>query len=338
MRELVDRLEQKRLLSENEFLKLLENKETEYLFSRACAVRERYYGKAVYLRGLIEFTNYCKNNCYYCGIRRDNKNAVRYRLERAQILDVCRSGYEIGFRTFVLQGGEDPYFTDDKICEILADIKSEISDCAITLSIGEKKYQSYQKFRTSGADRYLLRYETASPAHYAKLHPQEMSFDRRISCLYKLNQAGLQVGTGFMVGSPFQDLTSIVNDLKKLNDFKPQMVGIGPFIPHKDTPFASFASGSPELTLVLIAVIRLMFPAALLPSTTALGTLGSEYRVKGLLAGANVLMPNLTPPCNRENYKIYDNKAYEPLEELAKQVESAGYYIDINNIGDSKIV
>ena len=280
----------------------------EKLEAEAVAIRERWYGNKVYTRGLIEYTNYCKNNCYYCGIRAGNTNVKRYRLTQEEIMDCCANGYELGFRTFVLQGGEDPYFTDEKMVEIIRGIRELYPDCAITLSIGEKSYESYRKFKEAGADRYLLRHETANEAHYGTLHPENMSLKNRKQCLYDLKKLGYQVGAGFMVGSPGQKLEYLAEDLIFLKELQPDMVGIGPFIPHHDTQYAEEPAGSVELTLALLSVIRIILPKVLLPATTALGTLDPLGREKGMKAGANVVMPNLSPVRNRKQYELYDNK------------------------------
>lgn len=303
----------------------------EYLAGKARAVREKYYGKAVYMRGLIEFTNICKNNCYYCGIRRDNANAERYRLSEEQILSCCDMGYELGFRTFVMQGGEDPYYTEDLIVSIVSAIKERHPDCAVTLSIGEWDREAYQKFFDAGADRYLLRHETADREHYEMLHPAEMSFDHRMQCLKDLKEIGYQVGCGMMVGSPYQTVEHLVKDLRFLKEFKPEMVGIGPFIPHHDTQFADREAGTVDMTVRLLAIIRLLLPDVLLPATTALGTIDPRGREKGILAGANVVMPNLSPSDVREKYLLYDNKictgdeAAECIRCMAMRISSVGY-------------
>ncbi|MBE6027226.1 MAG: [FeFe] hydrogenase H-cluster radical SAM maturase HydE [Clostridiales bacterium] len=303
----------------------------EYLAGKARAVREKHYGKEVYLRGLIEFTNYCKNNCYYCGIRRGNANAERYRLSEDQILSCCDMGYELGFRTFVLQGGEDPYYTDELVVSIVSGIKERHPDCAVTLSIGEREKESYQKFFDAGADRYLLRHETADKEHYGMLHPDELSFDHRMQCLRDLKEIGYQVGTGMMVGSPYQTTEHLVKDLRFLKDFGPEMVGIGPFIPHHDTQFADCKAGTVDMTLRLLSMIRLMLPDVLLPATTALGTIDPRGREKGILAGANVVMPNLSPSDVRGKYLLYDNKictgdeAAECIRCMAMRISSVGY-------------
>ena len=312
----------------------------EVLKSEAVKLRKKYYGDKVFTRGLIEFTNYCKNNCYYCGIRKGNHNAQRYRLTKEEILECCKQGYELGFRTFVLQGGEDPYYTDEKMADIIRSIRESYTDCAITLSIGEKSYESYRLFREAGADRYLLRHETANEEHYRKLHPPQMSLANRMKCLYELKELGYQVGAGFMVGSPGQTLDCIARDLVFLQELKPQMVGIGPFIPHHDTEFANEPAGSVDLTLFLLSVIRIMLPKVLLPATTALGTMDPRGREKGLSVGANVVMPNLSPVMNRKKYDLYDNKictgeeAAECRGCLGRRVESVGYRL-VNERGDA---
>ena len=283
--------------------------DVEFLYAQAREVADEVYGKRVFKRGLIEFTNYCKNDCYYCGIGRSNACAERYRLDKDTILACCEKGYALGYRTFVLQGGEDGYFTDERVCEIVSEIRQNYLDCAITLSIGEKSKESYQKYFDAGADRYLLRHETANEAHYAKLHPKELSLRNRKQCLYDLKDIGYQVGCGFMVGSPYQTIEALYEDLQFIKELEPHMVGIGPFIPQKETPFASEKAGTLEQTLRLLAIIRLIHPSVLLPATTALGTIHENGRELGILAGANVVMPNLSPTDVRKKYKLYDNKA-----------------------------
>ena len=322
----------------------------EALFAEADRIRREVYGDAVYLRGLIEFTNYCRNNCYYCGIRKGNLNLSRYRLDKETILDCCREGYALGYRTFVLQGGEDPYFDDERLCDIVAAIHSEFPDCAITLSVGERLRESYQRLHDAGARRYLLRHEAASEDLYKTLHPAEMSLENRKRCLYDLKDIGYQVGAGLMVGAPGQTLDHLLEDLHFLQEFQPDMIGIGPYLRHADTPFgrstAACAQGlykeeKLQLTLRLLAVLRIMFPYALIPSTTALGTIDPNGHELGLKAGANVVMPNLSPAEVRGQYSIYDNKAYSREESaqgkalLEKQVTSAGYRI-VTDIGDVK--
>ncbi len=309
------------------------------LFAAADAVRREHYGDVVFLRGLIEFTNHCRNNCYYCGIRRDNLKVPRYRLTRDEILACAEEGHTLGYRTFVLQGGEDPYYTDERIVELVSALHTRFPDCAITLSIGEKPRASYQAFFDAGARRYLLRHETASEAHYAKLHPAELSLAHRKECLFTLKEIGYQVGAGFMVGSPYQTTHELVADLRFLQELQPDMIGIGPFIHHADTPFRDFPNGTLELTLRLLAILRLMFPYVLLPSTTALGTIHPQGRELGLKAGANVVMPNLSPVAVRAKYKLYDNKICLGEESaqcrgcLERRVASAGYRI-VTDRGD----
>lgn len=313
----------------------------EEIRTEADKVRRDNYGIDVFLRGLIEFTNYCKNDCYYCGIRCSNKNANRYRLKKDEILSACKEGYSLGYRTFVLQGGEDLYYTDDKICDIVSSIRKEYEDCAITLSIGERSYDSYKAYYEAGANRFLLRHETADIKHYSRLHPDSMSLDNRKECLYNLKEIGYQVGSGFMVGSPYQTVDNIVSDLRFLQELEPDMIGIGPYITHCDTPFRDFENGSVSLTLRLISILRLMFPYALIPSTTALGTISPTGREDGLKAGANVVMPNLTPVKYRKQYELYENKictgeeAAECRGCLERRVEAAGYKV-VTSRGDVK--
>ena len=330
-----EKLIQNHELSKKEYIELLKGwenpKVSRKLTEEAVRLRKQYYGDKVYTRGLIEFTNYCKNDCYYCGIRRGNRHAQRYRLSREEILDCCENGYALGFRTFVLQGGEDPYYTDDRMADIVRSIRRDYPDCAITLSIGEKSYESYKLFKEAGADRYLLRHETASEELYRRLHPEEMLFSHRRQCLYALKTLGYQVGAGFMVGSPGQKMDHLAEDLVFLKELQPQMVGIGPFIPHHETRFANETAGSVGLTLFLLSVIRILLPKVLLPATTALGTMDPLGREKGLAAGANVVMPNLSPVKNRKQYDLYDNKictgeeAAECRDCLEQRVLSTGY-------------
>lgn len=341
MNNLVDKLFETGDLSDDELKILIESDEFNEPLAEAADIRRREnYGDKVYIRGLIEFTNYCRNNCYYCGIRRDNKKAERYRLTKDEILLCCDEGYRLGFRTFVMQGGEDPYYTDEMICDIVSKIKSRYPDCAVTLSIGEKPRESYQAFFDAGADRYLLRHETADPEHYGKLHPESMSLENRKECLFDLKEIGYQVGSGFMVGSPYQTTENLISDLRFLQKLQPDMIGIGPYITHADTPFAEFKSGNVMLTLRLVSILRLMFPYALIPSTTALGTIHPQGRELGLKAGANVVMPNLSPVSVRKLYSLYENKICTGEEAaqcrgcLERRVESAGYKIvtDIGNV------
>lgn len=339
---LIDKLAQERDLPDQELLELITTTDSaanELLAARADKMRQQYYGKKVYIRGLIEFTNYCKNNCYYCGIRAGNGQAQRYRLTKEQILDCCAEGYRLGFRTFVLQGGEDPYYTDERICDIVAAIRAQHPDCAITLSIGEKERASYQAYFDAGANRYLLRHETATPEHYAQLHPASMSLANRKRCLFDLKEIGYQVGSGFMVGSPYQTPANLLADLRFLQELEPDMIGIGPYITHEQTPFADKKSGTAEQTLRLLSILRLMFPYALLPATTALGTIHPNGRELGLKAGGNVVMPNLSPVKVRKLYELYENKICTGEEAaqcrgcLEARVRIAGYEI-VTDRGD----
>jgi len=341
MRELIDKLKLNKTLSDDELRLLIEAAVDDYLFESAAMVRKEIYSNYVYIRGLIEISNYCKNDCYYCGIRRSNANADRFRLSKEQIVECCKNGYELGFRTFVLQGGEDGYFTDEVVCDIVKTIKGNHPDCAVTLSLGEKPYSSYKAFYDAGADRYLLRHETACKDHYSKLHPSSMSLDNRKECLFNLKKIGFQTGSGFMVGSPYQTTENIIKDLRFLQELQPAMIGIGPYITHKDTPFNNMQSGSLELTLKLISILRLMFPTALIPATTALGTMKCDGRERGIMAGANVVMPNLSPLNTRKLYEIYDNKlcsdeeAAESLDKLKESIKSIGYKVVVDR-GDYK--
>ena len=339
---LAERLYNNKDLTDAELERLIDDSSADdLLFGYADKVRQDNYGKDVYLRGLIEFTNYCRNDCLYCGIQRSNRGLKRYRLTEDQIMECCETGYLLGYRTFVLQGGEDGYFTDDRVCDIISRIHGKYPDCAITLSIGEKSRESYERYFKAGARRYLLRHETADEEHYSKLHPAEMSLENRKRCLYDLKDTGFQVGTGFMVGSPFQTTKNIVSDLRFMQKLDPDMIGIGPFIKHKDTPFAEYESGSLELTLRLIAILRLMFPHALIPATTALGSIDPTGREKGLKAGANVIMPNLSPTEVRELYLLYENKICTNENAalckgcLERRISSAGYIISYST-GDVK--
>lgn len=340
--EIIEKIENNLITSKQELAFLLEtitDSEVEILRKKAQKRSLERFSNKIYIRGLIELSSFCKNDCIYCGIRRSNKNAVRYRLSKEQILSCCKTGYSLGFRTFVFQGGEDGYFTDDVMCGIVSEIKSLYPDCAVTLSLGERSDESYKRLFDAGADRYLLRHETANEEHYKKLHPPEMSLANRKRCLYTLKEIGYQTGAGFMVGSPYQTYETLAEDLLFLKELKPHMCGIGPFIPHKDTPFANEKSGSVRLTLVLLSVIRLMLPSVLLPATTALGTADGKGREKGILHGANVVMPNLSPTEHRADYSLYDNKictgdeAAECIKCLSKRMRSVGYQI-VTDKGD----
>ena len=341
---LIDKLEDQHSLSLEEYVILVQGRTSEameYISEKARRVRKEIYGTSVYVRGLIEFTNLCRNNCLYCGIRRSNHHCDRYRLTKDEILECCAAGYELGFRTFVLQGGEDAYWSDEILCGLIRQIKEQYPDCALTISIGERSRESYRKLYDAGADRYLLRHETADKAHYEKLHPAEMSFDNRMKCLMELKEIGYQVGCGFMVGSPWQTPETLAEDLKFIEKFSPDMCGIGPFIPHKDTPLGGYNAGTLEETLWLLSIIRLMLPHVLLPATTALGTIHPKGREMGILAGANVVMPNLSPVSVRKKYELYDNKictgdeAAECRACLARRMQSVGYEL-VTDRGDVK--
>lgn len=314
----------------------------ERLFAAARATCESFYGDRVFARGLIELSSYCKNDCFYCGLRRSNSLAERYRLSEEEILSRCEIGHRLGFRTFVLQGGEDGFFNDGRVCSVVGKIKKRFPDSAVTLSLGERPFDSFKAFFDAGADRYLLRHETIDPKHYARLHPPEMSYAARMDCLVALKSIGFQVGCGFMVGTPFQTVENLADELLFLVRFKPHMVGIGPFLPHKDTPFGKMRAGSPQTTLKMLALTRLLCPRVLLPATTALGTAAADGREKGILASANVVMPNLSPAFAREKYSLYDNKlntgaeSSEGLCELAGRLEGIGRVLSFER-GDSLV-
>jgi biotin synthase len=343
-KELIDALFEQRTLAKESFVDLLkcsDREEKEYLFTLARKQTQQYYGRDIYIRGLIEFSNYCRNDCFYCGIRKSNRNVVRYRLSDEEILGCCAAGYDLGYRTFVLQSGEDPAYTVERIVSIVRSIKSVHPDCAVTLSVGEKSREEYEAYRAAGADRYLLRHETADREQYAKLKPPELSYENRMRCLRDLKDLGFQTGNGFMVGSPYQTAECLAEDLLFTKELEPEMIGIGPFIPHHDTPFRDFPAGSVDLTLLLIGILRLMFPYALIPATTALGTADSAGREKGVLAGANVIMPNLSPVRVRKNYMLYDNKictgdeAAECRNCLSRRMAAIGYRVAVDR-GDCK--
>lgn len=336
MIELIDKLQMTHRLSKDEWIAVIDRRSPDtdvYLADCARSVRHRYYGRDVYIRGLIEFTNYCRNDCFYCGIRRSNLQVRRYRLSKEQILACCQAGYKLGFRTFVLQGGEDGFFDDERMVDLITAIRSGYPDCAITLSIGEGSYDSYEAYYKAGANRFLLRHETFNREHYDSLHPPKLTAKRRQQCLFDLKKIGYQVGTGFMVGSPGQTTEHLAEDMLFLEKLKPHMVGIGPFIPHHATPFKDRKPGSADLTIHMLSLIRLMLPKVLLPSTTALGSIAADGRIRGILAGANVVMPNLSPADFRADYSLYDNKAYsgseaaESLHILRQQMETIDYQI-----------
>lgn len=333
---LAEKLYKNHSLTVREYEKLISERTSEsaqYLMEKADEVRKRVYGNQVFVRGLIEISNICKNDCLYCGIRGGNANCERYRLTPEEILLCCKEGYALGFRTFVLQGGEDGFFTDEILCDLIKKIKNLFPECAVTLSLGERSRESYEKLYVSGADRYLLRHETADEWLYKKLHPENMSLKNRMECLKNLKEIGFQTGCGFMVGAPYQTAEHIAKDLKFIEEFKPDMCGIGPFVPHKDTIFKSHGHGSAELTCYLLSVIRLIHPNVLLPATTALGTIDPIGREKGILAGANVVMPNLSPEQVRKKYDLYDNKVSSGAESamqrknLENRMEKIGFRV-----------
>lgn len=344
VKNLIEKLNINKTLTLNEYRFILDNFDGEDIeYAKVIAVKNRksVYGNTIYIRGLIEVSNYCKNGCLYCGINRDNKTCERYRLTKDEIFSCCEMGHSLGFRTFVMQGGEDNHFTDEFVCDIVREIKKRYPDCAVTLSLGERSYDSYKALYDAGADRYLLRHETADSEHYSMLHPKDLSFEKRIECLYNLKEIGYQVGCGIMVGSPYQTNEHLAKDLKFIEEFDPQMCGIGPFLPHKDTVFADKEKGSVELTLFLLSLIRIMKPSILLPSTTALGTLIDGGREMGILSGANVIMPNLSPDEAKDKYMLYDNKlrtgleSAKGLEELKQKFTDIGYEI-VTDRGDYK--
>ena len=342
--ELIERLAAEHALAADEYAWLVSHLDAETraaLAERAREAREPIYGHEVFVRGLIEFSSYCKNDCLYCGIRASNRECSRYRLSEEQILECADAGYELGFRTFVLQSGEDPHFTDERLCAVVAALKAAHPDCAITLSVGERPRESYAALREAGADRYLLRHETADPAHYASLHPEDMSFERRMACLRDLRELGYTVGCGFMVGSPGQTPETLAADLAFIESFQPEMCGIGPFVPHHATPFAAEPAGTLEQTLGLLSIIRLIKPNVLLPATTALGTIDPRGRELGMEAGANVVMPNLSPTGVRAKYLLYDGKictgdeAAECRRCLEMRLKSIGYTV-VTDRGDPR--
>ncbi len=344
MRELLDKLNKEKSLTLLEYERLIDGFcEDSAEYAKKLAKEVNIYGNTVFIRGLIEISNICKNDCLYCGIRASNKKCDRFRLTKDEIMSCCKKGYALGFRTFVMQGGEDGYFSDDVVCDIVRDIKKTYPDCAVTLSLGERTRESYKKLREAGADRYLLRHETADKEHYEKLHPQSMSFEGRMNCLRDLKDLGFQVGCGFMVGSPYQSVQTLAKDLKFIEEFKPQMCGIGPYLVHRDTPFCDERAGDTELTLYLLSILRIMHPNILLPATTALGTASHDGRERGILAGANVIMPNLSPDTTRDKYELYNNKLSTGAEGangislLKQKMNKIGYTIEITR-GDYKNV
>ncbi len=344
MKQLIDTLMQTGSLPKEAYSALINCQDAEvrdYAREMARKVTDERFGKNIYIRGLIEFSNICKNDCYYCGLRKSNTNCNRYRLNEEEILDCCKQGYSLGFRTFVLQGGEDGGFSDDRMCALVEQIKSMYPDCAVTLSVGERSRDIYQKFFDAGVDRYLLRHETADELHYAKLHPDNLTLQERKRCLYDLKDIGFQVGSGFLVGSPYQTAEHLCADLMFLQELRPQMIGIGPFIPHEDTPFGRFPAGDLDLVIFLISLLRLAHKDALIPATTAVGTLAENGREQAILAGANVVMPNLSPKLHRKDYALYNNKlsdgaeAAESRQALDARLAKIGYQT-VTDRGDYK--
>jgi biotin synthase len=337
--ELIKKLDAEKALSREEWRQLIgtfTDGDREFARTIAQGIALEHFGRGIFFRGIVEFTNFCKNDCLYCGIRRDDRGVQRYRLEKDDILGCCRSGWAAGFRTFVLQGGEDPFYTDDLMAEIVSAIRAEFPTCAITLSIGEKSRESYQRFFDAGANRYLLRHETANKEHYGKMHPPDQTFENRMRCLRDLKDIGYQTGAGMMVGAPYQTVETLTDDMLFLGSFRPEMIGMGPFIPHHGTPFRDFPAGSTTDTLMLLSLCRIMLPDVLLPATTALGTLSGDGRKLGVLAGANVIMPNLSPVADRKKYMLYDNKAItgddaaESLSVLQKHLDEIGYHLVVS--------
>lgn len=344
MKELIDELNTNKRLAKGKWIKLLGSYNLDnarYAASLACSISQRIFGRNIFIRGIIEFSNICKNDCYYCGLRRSAHCAVRYRLPTKGILECCREGYRLGFRTFVLQGGEDGYFNDERVCAIIEKIKNNFPDAAVTLSLGERSRESYERLFGARAERYLLRHETASKTHYRKLHPAEMSFDHRMLCLHQLKEIGYQTGCGMMVGSPFQGVEDLADDMLFMSNFKPHMIGIGPYRSHYDTPFRESPNGSSELTLFILSLCRIMNPHVLLPATTALDCGESKGRQKAILSGANVIMPNLSPKAVRKDYLLYDQKpglnqdAASSLFMLENQLKEIGYKMVVDR-GDYK--
>ncbi len=332
----IDILERTHTLPDEDLIDILTTSDTdtlEYLYRRGREIAQAHFGNKVFLRGLIEVSNYCRNNCYYCGLRKDNTELPRYRLSKEEILECCHEGYAIGLRTFVLQGGEDPKQNTSWIVDVVREMRTCYPDCAITLSLGEKSYETYRRLREAGADRYLLRHETFDADHYSRLHPSAMSSANRLRCLRDLKRLGFQTGTGVMIGSPGQTIDNLVQDIRFIQSLQPEMIGLGPFIPHHATPFAQEKAGTVDMTLRLISICRLILPKALIPATTALASLPGQGRLGGILAGANVVMPNLSPLSHRKDYSLYDNKAAfgsesaQGIRDLDAQLRTIGYEV-----------
>lgn len=292
-------------LEKSEIIQLL-NSDGNELFKTADEVRQEFVGDEVHLRGLIEFTNICRQTCKYCGIRRENSKVNRYRLSKDEIISMARHGVRNGFKTLVMQGGEDSFFTKDLICEIIFEIKK--MDVALTLSLGERSFEDYKAFKDAGADRYLLRIETTDKELYKSVHPG-MSFENRKRCLYDLKSLGYETGTGCLIGLPGQTVESLADDILFFKELDADMVGVGPFIPHPETPFAKSSCGSFNLALKVMAITRLLLPNINIPATTAMETLSPNGRLIALQSGANVFMPNITEGVSPSKYEIYPDKS-----------------------------
>lgn len=338
MNQLIEKLSTLRCLEIKEFEQLISacvkcDDSFNQLRDKATQVAREQFGCGVYMRGLVEISSYCKNNCYYCGLRRDNRNASRYRLSDGEILSTCIEGYEVGLRTFVLQGGEDAAFTDSRLANLIAQIRHNCPDAVVTLSLGERSKESYQRLFDAGASRYLLRHEAASQSLYEQIHPSDMSYDNRINCIKSLAEIGYQTGMGMMVGVPGQTIEHLINDILLMSELRPKMIGIGTFISHPHTPLGIHTSGDLRLTYIIIAIARLMHPQAYIPATTALQTLSATGYIDGILSGANVVMPNITPLTVRPKYEIYKGKHHtttpiaETIQSLAQQLSAIGYHL-----------
>lgn len=332
------------LFSDKELREILLSEDKNFLeelYKEARETAKATFSNKIYIRALIEFSNYCKEGCYYCGINRNKSSVHRFRLTKDEIYSAAETAYEAGFRTFVLQGGEDIHFTDEIFSEIISHLRKNY-DAAITLSLGVRSYEAYKLFKEAGADRFLLRHETADADVFRKLHPSDQSLERRLKAIYDLKELGYQVGTGFMVAAPFTNHESHIKDIKLIREIDPAMIGIGPFIPSKGTRFEAYPAGTVELTRKLLALLRIEHPKALIPSTTALNTISETGRIKGILSGANVIMPNVSPKFARDNYNLYDGKkasgleAIEGVRELNEYLKEFGYEIEFTR-GDYNV-
>lgn len=328
MKKLIEKASTLHRLEREELIALLEDENcNQNLFEAADSVRKNFVGDEIHLRGLIEFSNICKNNCCYCGLRRDNRKISRYRLENAEILELAAHGAAMGLKTIVLQSGEDAYYGCERLCEIIRGIKR--LNVALTLSIGEKSLEDYQAYHAAGADRFLLRIETTDRTLYER-HDPEMSWEARRQCLTDLRRAGLEVGSGCLVGLPGQTVASLADDILFFKEIEADMIGIGPFIPHPDTPLGDASGGRLETALKVMALTRLLLPDINIPATTAMETLAQDGQIRALKAGANVIMPNITLTDYRRYYELYPGKSatgYTPDESLKKvvaKIESIG--------------